>query len=272
MKKQIIFSFALIAAFFTLSFTATAQDAPEKAKDKKEKSKKESSYNNNWNSSGWGGERIVGTGDVVAENRDVDNFTGVSSSLSADIELRQSSTFKVSIEGQKNIIDLVEMEVKEGTLKLRFKKGYSMTYKKTLKIRVEAPKFAYLSMAGSGNVRANGALSGEKLAVSISGSGDFDLTQLQYNDVNVSISGSGDVDLGGSAERAELSISGSGDLKAKDLKAQSVRCRVSGSGNVSCFAAKELDALVSGSGDIRYSGNPSNIKKKVSGSGDIEAR
>jgi Putative auto-transporter adhesin, head GIN domain len=271
MKKQVIFSAALVAAMFTSSFTATAQEAPAKKADKKEKSKKES-YGDNWNSSGWGGERVVGTGDVVSETRDISGFTGVSSGISADIELRQNSTFKVSIDGQKNIIDLVEMEVKDGTLKIRFKKGYSMTYKKTLKIRVEAPSFAYLGMSGSGNVRAEGALTGEKLDISISGSGDFDLMQLKYADVKVGISGSGDVDLGGSVERAELSISGSGDLKAKDLKAQSVRCRVSGSGDVSCFAAKELDASVSGSGDIRYSGNPASVKKKVSGSGDIEAK
>ncbi len=268
MKKQIIFSIALLAAFFTTFSSISAQDAPAK----KEKSKKESTYNNNWNSSGWGGERVVGTGDVVTENRDVSDFTGVSSAISADIDLRQSSTFKVSIEGQKNILDLVEMEVKDGTLKLRFKKGYSMTYKKALKIHVQAPNFAYLGMSGSGDVRANGALSGEKLDISISGSGDFDLTQVQYADVKVSISGSGDVDLGGTTERAELSISGSGDLKAKNLKAQTVRCRVSGSGDVSCFATKELDALVSGSGDILYSGSPTSVKKKVSGSGDIEAR
>ena len=268
MKKQIIFSLALLTAFFTTFSTISAQDAPAK----KEKSKKESSSNNNWNTSGWGGERVVGTGDVVTESRDVSGFTGVSSAISADIELRQSSTFKVSIEGQKNIIDLVEMEVKDGTLKLRFKKGYSMSYKKNLKIQIDAPSFAYLGMSGSGDVRASGALSGERLDISISGSGDFDLTQLAYTDVKVSISGSGDVDLGGTTERAELSISGSGDLKAKGLKAQTVRCRVSGSGDVSCFAAKELDALVSGSGDISYSGSPASVKKKVSGSGDIEAR
>lgn len=269
MKKQIIFSLALLAATFTASLTATAQETPTKKTEKKEKN---SSYNDNWNSNGWGGEKVIGTGEVVSETRDISGFSGMSSGISADIELRQSSTYKVTIDGQKNIIDLVEMEVKEGTLKIRFKKGYSMSYKKNLKIRLEAPNFAYLGMSGSGDVRAEGALKGDNLNISISGSGDFDLTNLAYNDVKISISGSGDVVVGGSAERAELSISGSGDVKAKNLKAQSVRCRVSGSGDVSCFAAKELDAYVSGSGDIQYSGNPPSVKKKVSGSGDIEAR
>ena len=273
MKKQIIFSFALFMALFTTTFIASAQEAPAAKKaDKKEKTKKENDDNWGWNTSGWGGERVIGTGDVITENRDVRDFTGVASSISADIDLRQSSTFKVTIEGQKNILDLLETEVRDGKLKISFKKGYSMKYKKSLKVHIEAPSFDYLAMAGSGNVSADGTLSGEKLTIYISGSGDFDLMQLKYGDVKVDISGSGDMNLGGSAERAELSISGSGDLKAKDLKAQSVSCRISGSGDVGCFAAKELNALVSGSGDIRYSGSPASVKKRVSGSGSVEAR
>ena len=234
MKKQLIFSLALIAATFVQSFTATAQKAPAKKTEKKES---DSNYNyNNWNMSDKAGQKVVGTGDVVSETRDISGFTGMSSGISADIELRQSSTFSVTIDGQKNIIDLVEMEVKEGVLKIRFKKGYSMSYKKNLKIRLEAPNFAYLGMSGSGDVRAEGALTGEKLDISISGSGDFNLTDLAYADVKIGISGSGDVIVGGNAERAELSISGSGDVKAKGLQAQSVKCRVT-----HCFSLRSKD-------------------------------
>lgn len=272
MKKQILFSLSLIMALFTATINTSAQEAPAAKKDKKEKRNKDRNDNWNWNSSGWGGEKIEGTGEVVKENRDVRDFKGVTSGISADIELRQSATFKVTIEGQKNILDLLETEVKDGKLKISFKKGYSMRYQKQLKISIEAPSFDYLGMSGSGNVRADGTLKGEKLDIALSGSGDFDLAQIQYGDVKVGISGSGNVDVGGSAEKVELTISGSGDLKAKDLKAQSVRCRISGSGNVACFATQELDALVSGSGDVRYAGSPASVKKRVSGSGKVEAR
>jgi hypothetical protein len=272
MKKQIIINCALIVALCAASINIFAQQAqPAKEKTKREKTKRESN-SESWSSSGWGGEKVVGTGDVVTETRDVKDFTGVTSSISADIDLVQSSTFKVTVEGQKNILDLLETQVVGDKLKITFKKGYSMRYQKALKVHVEAPNFAYLGMAGSGNVSSNGALSGEKLEVSISGSGDFKLMQLQYSDVNVGISGSGDMNLGGSTERVEFKISGSGDLRAKELKAQTVNCRVSGSGNVACFAAKEFDAVVSGSGDVRYSGSPATVRKKVSGSGSIEAR
>jgi hypothetical protein len=56
------------------------------------------------------------------------------------------------------------------------------------------------------------------------------------------------------------------------MKAQKARCRVSGSGNIALNVSKELDASISGSGDIRYSGNPPSVRTKVSGSGDISSR
>ncbi len=273
MKKQIIFNCALIVAFIATSINVFAQEAqPQKEKPKRERVKRNYDNNESWSSNGWGGEKVVGTGDVIMETRDVRDFTGVSSSIAADIDIKQSSTFKVTVEGQKNILDLLETVVSDGKLKISFKKGYSMRYNKNLEVHIEAPNFTSINMGGSGDVRAEGVLSGEKLDISVSGSGNFNLPKLQFTDMKIGISGSGNITLGGSAERAELKISGSGNLKAQDLKAQSVNCRVSGSGDVSCFAAKEFDAIVSGSGDIRYSGSPATVKKKVSGSGSIQAR
>jgi hypothetical protein len=272
MKKQIIFSLTLVMAIFTATINTTAQEAPAAKKDKKEKRNKDKDDNWGWSSNGWGGEKVVGTGDVVKESRDARDFTGVTSSISGDVELRQSATFKVTVEGQKNILDVLETEVKDGKLKIQFKKGYSVRHQKQLKIYIEAPNFDYLGMAGSGNVRADGTLKGSKLDIALSGSGNFDLEQIQYGDLKVGIAGAGNVNVGGSAEKAELAISGSGDLKAKDLKVQSARCRISGSGNMSCFVAQELDASISGSGDVRYTGSPASVKKRVSGSGSVEAR
>lgn len=271
MKKFLLFALAIFATTFCLS----AQDTDvKKEKNKEAKTKyKEKNYDNgNW--SNWsGGERVRGEGPSVTETRDIRDFKGFKSSISADITLKQSSGgYKVTLDGQKNILALLKMEVVDGNLKISFEKGYSMNYHEPLKITLEAPSFAFMGMSGSGNVRANGDLSGEKMTISISGSGNFYLNDLKYSDLAVGISGSGDVNLSGNVESVDLSISGSGDLKANNLKAQKARCRVSGSGNIALNVAKELDASISGSGDIRYSGNPSSVRTKVSGSGDISSR
>ncbi len=275
MKKFICLSMA----FLTTNLSTYAQQ-PETIKEKKEV-KKESKHKNNDNDNGnwnnwnnWGdGERVRGEGSTVTETRDVKNFKGFKSGISADIILKQTSgSYKVTFSGQKNILSLLKTEVVDGNLKIGFEKGYSIGYNEPLKITLEAPSFDYLGMSGSGNVVAEGTLSGEKLTVNISGSGDFDLNNLKYGDLSVGISGSGDVDLAGSVESVDLRISGSGDLKAENLKAQKAHCTVSGSGNISLNVTKELDATISGSGDIRYSGKPASVRTRVSGSGDIKAR
>ncbi len=253
--------------FLALLFLASAI-LVNAQKDKNQKEDTDDS-NSTWNSS-WGGKRVKGTGPTVSETRNISNFKGVESSIAADIVLKQGSSFKVRVEGQKNILDMLKTELKGTSLKISFEKGYSVNYNANLKIYVEAPDFESLGMSGSGNVRGDGKLSGNLLSISISGSGDFDLDDIQYQEMDLGISGSGDVTISGFASRVDMRISGSGDVKAGDLKAQSVKCQVSGSGNITCNAQKSLEAYVSGSGDIRYKGKPESVKTKVSGSGDID--
>ncbi len=259
MRKRIFFALLFLASAILVN--------AQKDKNKKEDN---DSDNSSWNS-GWGGKQVKGKGPVVNEIRDISGFTGVESVIAADIVLKQSTSFKVRVEGQKNILDILKTELKGNSLKITFEKGYSADYESNVKIYVEAPNFESLGMSGSGNVKADGTLSGNRLAISISGSGDFDLNNIKYEDMELGISGSGDVSISGAADRVVMKISGSGDVKAGDLKAQSVQCQVSGSGNITCNAQKSLDALVSGSGDIRYKGKPASVKTKVSGSGDIDA-
>jgi Putative auto-transporter adhesin, head GIN domain len=248
MKKLLL----VLISFLALSNLATAQ-------------------NDHWNSSGWGGKKVKGEGAIVTETRNVTGFKGFESAVSADVFIKQSSTFKVTIVGQKNILDLMKTELKGDMLKITFEKGYNVSYKDQLKVYIEAPSFEKLSMSGSGNVKAENALSGSKMDIGISGSGDFMLDNIKFSNVEFHISGSGNINVSGETEKVDFHVSGSGDIKASDLKAQTVECHVSGSGNINCNASKSLNALVSGSGDIRYKGKPESIKTKVSGSGDIDA-
>jgi Putative auto-transporter adhesin, head GIN domain len=260
MKKVCL---SLLVVLTTISFSVAQQNGKTKNKNKENR---ESNYNE-----GWGGKKISGEGDVVKESRDAKDFTGVISTIGADIFLKQGSSFKVTVEGQKNILDLLKTEVKNGALKITFEKGYSLHYRQPLKVYVEAPSFAMLGMSGSGNVVSENTLSGEKLDIEISGSGDFDLSDIQFKSIDFEVSGSGDVKIGGSTESIKLEISGSGNIKANDLKTQKALCRVSGSGDITVNVKQVLEAYVSGSGDIKYSGSPASVKTKVTGSGDIEA-
>ena len=70
------------------------------------------------------------------------------------------------------------------------------------------------------------------------------------------------VNIKGSAQKATLTVNGSGDISAEKLAATNVVATVAGSGDIVCYASRQLDARVSGSGDIKYKGSPSVVNKQ----------
>lgn len=217
-------------------------------------------------------DKVNGEGPVEKITRTASGFTGIELSESADVSVRQGEEFKVLVEAQKNIAELLETVVENSVLKIRFKKGVNANYDK-LHIYVQAPNFDKLALYGSGNISAETPLKGQNMQLLLTGSGDIQLQDVNFNALSSTITGSGDIELknGGNVENADYEVSGSGDITAKDLKAKNVKAQITGSGNIHCAAETSLDALVSGSGDIFYAGTPS-VKSRVTGSGNISQR
>lgn len=237
------------------------------------------------------GKRIKGKGAVERTTRDVKDFKSVDVMTSANVFVTQGATFKVEVEAQKNIADVLETVVEEGTLKIKVKKGsWSLSFEK-LNIYVEMPVVENLEISGSGDLKVETALSGDKITLDITGSGNIDVEKgltaktlkigiggagdikvddIAVGELSTKIAGSGGLILTGKADKADYHVSGSGDIDAKKLKSKAVEASVSGSGNISCNAEESLDAHTSGSGDISYSGSATAVKTKVSGSGNIE--
>lgn len=237
------------------------------------------------------GKRIKGTGAVERTTRDVKDFKSIDVMTSAHVFVKQSATFKVEVEAQKNIAEVIETVVEDGTLKIKIKQGSWSLHFEKLNIYVEMPTVENLEISGSGDLTAETALTGDKigiditgsgniniekglmakvLKVGIGGSGDIRIDSIVVTELSTRIAGSGELRLTGKADKAEYSVSGSGDIDAKKLKSKAVEASVSGSGNITCNAEESIDAHASGSGDITYSGNATAVKTKVSGSGNIE--
>ncbi len=207
---------------------------------------------NNGSSDGWGwfgGDRIKGSGKVVAQVRQVDSFNGIRIKGSGTLYVKQGNTQELKIETDDNVQQYIETEIRGGVLYVGFKRGsYSDV---TLKIYATMPNITDLG---------------------ISGSGDILTESIVTENLKCSISGSGTIECKGKAKNLEVSISGSGDIKNFGIEAENVSVAISGSGDADVYATKSLDARVSGSGDVRYKGNPTQVKSKVSGSGSVNSR
>ncbi len=214
------------------------------------------------------GRSIRGSGDLVTESRDLDEFTQIETHGSWDVDVTIGSPQSIEITFDDNLIDLVLTEVRGRTLDIYCDENVSS--RRNCRIEIVVEDLTSFSSTGSGDVSVD-QLGSQPFEFDLSGSGDFFIGG-EPEKLHVSLTGSGDGYAEGTTEELEIRLSGSGDLDFRDMEATESYVRVSGSGDVKVRATEALDGRVSGSGDITYYGNPEHIKTRVSGSGDIRKR
>jgi len=208
-----------------------------------------------------------GTGDLITETREVNNFDSISVSGSGEVIVTLGGSESLTIETDDNIMEHVKAEVRGGTLNLGFEDGLTVISPTRLIFTVGVDDLTSLSISGSGSIESD-MIETDRLDVSITGSGDVLIANLSADEVEARINGSGEIDLAGEAATQDITVSGSGSYRAGSLRGQSVVVKISGSGDATVWATDSLDANISGSGSVNYYGRPS-VSTSGSGSGDI---
>jgi hypothetical protein len=165
----------------------------------------------------------------------------------------------LSVSGSGDMI--VENRIKCKALKL------SVSGSGSLKVETDAGD-TEANVSGSGDMTVRGNFA--SFSSDISGSGKIEMNATVSGAAAFEISGSGKAVATGKAPRVEVDISGSGRVLAADLEASKCQVRISGSGSVEIHVKDELDAKISGSGSVRYLGNPAHVNTHSSGSGSVK--
>lgn len=209
---------------------------------------------------------IRATGERITQTFDENDFHGLDLDLPADVEVRVDNVFKVEITCEETAMPYVETKVSGGILKIYFSRTvHDVDH---MKILVSAPSWDYFSLSGSGEIKIPDAITGNKLYVDISGSGNLDASDAVFNSADLEVSGSGDLELAGSTNDLEARVSGSGNIDCLDFPVKTAAVEVSGSGKIKVNVSESLDAEVSGSGDVYYEGDPQ-VTVHISGSGNV---
>jgi len=229
---------------------------------------------------------IMGNGNLVSTERTVSSFEKISISGSSEVRFHASQAYRVVVTVDSNLSDYVDIYTRNRELIIRTKNGnYSFT---KFLVDVYCPVLAGISVSGSGsftgidkiitssfetNISGSGKTEGTiecgNFSAKISGSGETNYNVI-CNNLIADISGSGEITITGTGKDSNIKISGSGDFNGIEFKTNSVSAQISGSGNLSIWVLDYLKATISGSGSIRYRGNP-RIDYSGSGSGRLRA-
>lgn len=181
------------------------------------------------------GNHVIGNGVKAEKSFDLGPFDAVSVNGSADVVFVQGLQ-KVLLVADENLLELFEIEVKDGTLRIGTKKGCGYSTKNDVVVFVNSPVLNAAKINGSGSFEIDGPLAVD---------GDF-----------------------------SLSVNGSGEIEVDALTAGSASVKVNGSGDVklNCREVGDIVVGINGSGDVELLGNARNVRSKINGSGNVNTR
>ncbi len=195
----------------------------------------------------------------VTRSVPVSSFTAVKLTSSVDVKYVPSDTFAVILRGPKSYIDQLVVKVENGALYIGEKEhadGITIIGfvhdDDDVKVIVKAPKINNVAMYGSGSFECDGTMRSESLTLSIAGSGDIDVKNIEASSVSAEVAGSGDIEAMLTGVRTtNVRVAGSGDVDFKFRRCGDVNAKIAGSGDVSLSGRIEsLSQNVAGSGEI----------------------
>ncbi|MFT3700072.1 MAG: head GIN domain-containing protein [Kofleriaceae bacterium] len=180
--------------------------------------------------------------------RAVPAFHGVDNGAVLDVDITIGSTPKVELTGPKDWVARIVTTVdSEGVLHFEMP-GRNNNNPPKLHAQVTMPSLDTLRLSGVG---------------------DMNVGKVSTKQMSITLSDVGNLTIAGTTDTLSAHLSGVGDIRARELSAKSADVKVSGTGDAHVRATESVDARVSGMGDIHIAGRPSQVRKKVSGMGDI---
>ena len=194
--------------------------------------------------------QIVGSGKIISQSRSVPTFTGIQVTGIATVVIHQDTVQSLRIEADDNILDRVTTAVNNGLLVIGLQQGSYNNV--TINVFASMKTIERLESVGTASFVSSGPIQTDAITCRITGTGTMTLT--------------------GTATDQTIEVTGTGDVHNFGLISNHCSATISGLGNVEVNTTQQLDAIVSGSGSIIYSGNPGVVNKTVAGLGSVRPK
>lgn len=132
-------------------------------------------------------------------------------------------------------------------------------------ITVSTAMIRRATLIGGGRLTIAGPLRGQRVDLSLSGSGSLAVSGIEADQLFVTLIGSGDIALAGKAAKVNLNTSGPGTIAAAPLVASDLVLRLDGNGETHATALYTANVTTTGMGAATVYGKPACTVKAVAG-------
>lgn len=192
------------------------------------------------------GSKIKGSGNIISETRNTGDFSGVHVSGILNVEIKKAEKVSVVVEADDNIAPTIKTVVEAGVLKIWSEKPFRSHGRVT--VHVSAPDIESINSSGVAKVKFAG---------------------VNNETLKLDTSGASKIELEGTVDLLDVDMSGASKVKASKLVATKAEVDGSGASSLAVNVVAALRADVSGASSVRYTGDPLELKKSVSGAGKV---
>jgi len=209
------------------------------------------------------------------ETRNVGTFSKISFGFPGKLYLKQGSPQKVEIEGNKDVLEKVDIEVEGNRLVIASKEKWfhwNWGENDDIVAYVTVENIEGINVSGSGDVIVETKITARELDLKVSGSGSLEGEIQVTGEVEANVSGSGHINLKGKCQNFDSNVSGSGKIFLVANVTERALFGVSGSGKIEAQGtANTVKVSISGSGKLLAANLETNkCDVRISGSGDVE--
>ncbi len=192
---------------------------------------------------------VSGSGVRKTEQREVQPFKAIETQGSFELDAVCQKPERLEISADDNILPLIHSEVKDGVLYLKADQNYNS--REGVVVHVSVPDLESISATGAGKFRIQG---------------------VKNDNFTLKTTGAASVVAAGETKNVNIHTTGAGSVDAHSLHAQKAEVSSTGAAKVEVYASEQLDANVSGIGQITYSGEPKTVNQHVTGAGAVKKR
>ncbi len=214
--------------------------------------------------------RIKGNGEIVSDQRETQEYSAISVSGFYEVHLVAGAEGQLTLEGESNLLEKIETYVEDDRLVVKSRKGFNLVPSRNKKVFVTIPitHIESAQFSGAGRVTSEKMLTNDQLYIRTSGARHVTLSA-EATQLSVKTSGSSKLFIQGTSDKIEVRSSGSSTVSGYQMQTDNAKLTLSGSSDVKLTINESLTSRVSGSGNLRYGGNPDKITNKLSGSGSV---
>ena len=210
---------------------------------------------------------VKGNGNVETKKRNISSdFVRLDASAGIDVYVTENGDSKLVVEADENLHDLIETEVRNGTLFISTNRNIWSARSK--KVHVSVEKLLELKVNSGADITSENTLNADDLIIGATSGGEFNL-HLNVNNLECESSSGANVNLDGKVNNFDVNSSSGSNIDAYGLDVENCIARASSGSNIKVNVIKKFDGDANSGANIRFKGNPKVVNANHSSAGNV---